>query len=234
MLTVDTLAEELLTDTLTAGGAGFTCTKILGTYTVYARLTDGEWVQTACTSLHDIQAATAQIRSLKERFPDLQIAYPQTVLSETESVTDGNQRTTVRKAEAVIDVPESFVQIHSGIALQQILHEKWQPQLDDLTARLEKRLKKHELRSAEMFDIRLPEPAAVFYVTADSAESLIWTIPYTGCGLYPLQWDGEICGMAITLAEALRGVFPAEQIRIQVKRDTPKKRCAVMLYSLED
>lgn len=234
MLLIDDLAEELLTEVLTAGGEGFTRTKILGTYTVYSRLTAGKWVQTACTSLQDIEHATAQMRKLKERFPDLQIAYPQTVLSDMESVADGSQRTTVRKAEAVITVPEAFVQIHGGIALQQILHEKWQPQLDDLTARIAGRLKKHELRSAEMFDIRLPEPAALFYVTADSAESAVWTIPYAACGLYPLQWDGEICGMAVTLAEALRGLFPAEQIRIQVKRDTPNKRCAVLLYSLED
>lgn len=230
----DDLAEELLTAALTAGGEGFTRTKILGTYTVYSRLTDGEWQQTGCTSLYNIEAAAAQVRKLKERFPDLRITYPQTVISETESGKKRDQRTTIRKAEAVIEVSEAFVQIHSGIALQQILHEKWQPQLDDLTERLEKRLKKHELRSAEMFDIRLPEPAAVFYVTADIAESMIWTIPFADCGLYPLQWDGEICGMAITLADALRGVFPAEQIRIQVKRDAPKKRCAVMLYSLED
>ena len=229
------LAEELLAAALTADGKGFTVTKTLGVYTTYARLTDNDtWEQTACTPRTEIEAATVPVRALKDRFPDIQITYPQTVISETQPIGDGSRRTTVRRAEAVITVPDSFVQIHSGAALQQILHEKWQPQLDELTAQIANRLKKHELRTAEMFGVRLPRPAAVWYVTADTAESEIWTIPFVRCGLYPLQWDGEICGMALVLAETLRNVFPAEKNRIQVKRDPAEKRCIVTLFRLED
>jgi hypothetical protein len=152
-----------------------------------------------------IEMNAAAVRMLGERYPDLKIKYPQTVVSEKTVMTGGQkQYFTETRTDAVIQAPDSFVQVHTGAAFRQLLTEEWNEQLSKLTEQIVKRLRRHELRTARMFGGN-PDAAAVhFRVTEDTAESDIWTVQLSHCGFYPLQWDGEICGMALLLAEKLK------------------------------
>ena len=77
------------------------------------------------------------------------------------------------------------------------------------------------------------EPVAEIRITAETAESEIWTILLEHCGFYPLQWDGEVCGMAILLQQSLSEAFSDETAalqRINLVRDAKQQCCTLTVY----
>ncbi|MBR4201711.1 MAG: hypothetical protein IKQ91_10670 [Oscillospiraceae bacterium] len=233
LFTADSLAAELLNETMLAEGRGFTITKTLGILQT-TRTGSGDPVPVQDVTRTEIEINAAAVRLLGERFPMLKITYPQTKLSEKSILTGQDPLIiTETRTDAVIIVPEEFVQIHCGTAFQKLLQTEWAAQLDDLTAQIVKRLRRHELRTAEMFSDQALSASAAFFLTEDTAESGIWTLPISRCGFLPLQWDGEICGMALLLADRLKMLLADEcgsMLEIAVRRDDAKKRCTVTLY----
>ena len=233
LLTTDALAAELLNETLFAGDSGFTMTKELGILQI-AQTGQEAPLPVDRNAQTQIEINASAVRMLGERFPMLHITYPQTVLSEKTDLTGTAPRSiTETRTDAVITVPEEFVQLHCGTAFRQLLLSEWTAQLDDLTAQLTKRLRRHELRTAEMFAGDALSASASFRVTEDVIESEIWTLPLSRCGFLPLQWDGEICGMALLLADRLKMLLAADcgsMLETAVRRDAAKKCCTVTLY----
>ncbi len=218
-LSTEGLAAELFSEAMRSDGKGFTLTKELGT------------LQSPGNTA-ELEMNAAAVRGLADRYPDLHITYPQTVLSDEEP--DDPDAFRPSRTDAVITVPDAFVEVHCGTAFQQIVQEKFQEPLKELTAQIAKRLQRHEMRTARLFD---KEPAASFRITAETAESEIWTVMLEHCGFYPLQWDGEVCGMALLLKQTLSGAFAdnSEEItEITAVRD-PKQKCCTLTvqYSMK-
>lgn len=214
-LSTEGLAAELLAEAMRADGKGFTITKTLGS-------TQPHGDHTA------LEMNTAAVRGLGDRYPDLLIDYPQTPHAEPDP--EQPDAFVPLHTDAVITVPETFVAVHCGTAFQQIVHEKYQEQLSDLTQQIVGRLRRHEIRTARMFGT---EPVAEIRITAETAESEIWTILLEHCGFYPLQWDGEVCGMAILLQQSLSEAFSDETAalqRINLVRDAKQQCCTLTVY----
>lgn len=233
-LTTEMLAAELFSEAISAKDSGFLLTKALGTV---ERGSDGNGEPLPMPhsdAQTQIEMNAAAVRMLGERYPDLKIKYPQTVISE-KTVMQGEQKQyfTETRTDAVIQVPDSFVQVHTGAAFRQLLAEEWQAQLAKLTEQIVKRLRRHELRTARMFGENPDAAAASFRVTEDTAESEIWTVQLSHCGFYPLQWDGEICGMALLLAEQMKAALAEDcgtLLETAVRRDPKRKCCTVVVY----
>ena len=209
--TTEELAAEIFSEMLRRNGEGFTLIREIGT--VHGQTGTEKLVENA-----------AVFRELADRFPDLKITYPQTVLSEENAIA---------RTDAVIQVPEPFSAHHCGTAFQQIMHDKWQPQLDELVAEIVGRLRKHEFKTARLFSMNPLAGSAAFRVTDETAESDIWTILLESCGLYPLQWDDEITGMALLLCDALKTALAEENreiLEITAERNPAEKCCTVTVY----
>ena len=234
MLTAQNLQKELLENAMRAEGKDFTITKQLG---VVESVADGDGnplPDRVPAERMNVQMNAAALRMLAEREPSLKITYPQTLLSKSTVQSGGATfNFTVTRTDAVIEVPASFVDLHCGIAFQQTLQEEWSSQLQDLTDRIAKRLRKHEMRTNLMFGENPNAAAAHFTVTRETCESGIWTVPLSRCGLYPLMWDGEICGMALLLASRLKSALADDcgtLLETDVRRDDAAKTCTVTLY----
>ena len=211
-LSTDELAAELFSEAMRAADKGFTLKKELGTV-----LQNGDTVS--------LEMNAAAIRGLADRFPGLSIKYPQTMLSEADP--DNPEAFRPSRTDAVITVPDDFVQTHCGTAFRQIVQDKFQEPLKELTEQIVRRLRKHEFKTARLFG---KEPAASFRITAETAESDIWTVMLEHCGFYPLQWDGEICGMALLLTQTLPEALSddrTEITEITAERDPKQKCCTV-------
>lgn len=229
-ISADALAAELLAESLNSE-QGFTITKTLGTVKT-RRAADGTmWV------LSDAEAADvsrAAVKMVQERFPELDIRFRGVTVSEAAVRTDDEEFTDIAtRTEAVIAVPDSFVQHHNGTHFRQILQDEWLPQLSDLTEHITARLRRHEIRTARMFGRNPLAAAASFRITEDTAESDIWTIPLARCGFYPLQWDSEICGMALLLAERIKEALTEDcgsMLETAVRRNHKNRHCTVYLY----
>lgn len=234
-LTTDQLMKELLAETLDTNGAGFTLKKMLGTVELRRNGNGEPLPETDASARTNVEMNAAAVRLLSERIPSLKITYPRTVLSET-AVVGQNDITyyTMMRTDAIIEVPEDFAQIHCGSAFQKLMNEEWSAQLADLTGQIAARLKKHELRTNRLFGKEDAKAAEVkFCVTAENIETDIWCIPLRRCGLYPLQWDGEICGMALLLKERLKEPLAeicGEVLEIAAARDNDQKLCTVTVY----
>lgn len=209
--TTEGLASEIFSEMIRRNGEGFTLIRELGTVT-------GQQGAEA------VVENAAVFRELADRFPDLKITYPQTVLSEEQALT---------RTDAIIQVPEPFSALHCGTAFQQIMHEKWQPQLDELTEEITRRLHRHEFKTARLFSANPLAGSAAFRVTDETVESDIWTILLESCGLYPLQWDDEITGMALLLCNALKTALAEENreiLEVAAERNPAEKCCTVTVY----
>ena len=237
-LTADALERELFSEILTAEDQGFTLTKQLGTVESETDTEGNLLFQPASEARIQIEANAAAVRLLGERYPALTIKYPQTVISEkTVRKDDTEQHFAETRTDAVIDVPEHFVQVHSGAAFRQLMEAEWTEQLTELTNQIAKRLRRHEMRTARMFGSNPDFASAVFRVTEDTAASDIWTVVLSNCGFYPLQWDGEICGMAMLLAQRLKEALAEDcgsLLKISLRREPAQKSCIVALnYSIK-
>lgn len=233
-LTADLLAEELFSEAMQAQDHGFTMTKTLGTVE-YRTDQDGNPLAEQNSSARTaVERNAAAVRLLTERFPSLQIKYPQTIVSEKTTMNDtATEHTTEIRTDAVIQVTDDFVQNHTGTAFRQLLETGWKEQLDQLLEQIVKRLRRYEMRTARMFQDDWRSLTASFRITEDMAESDIWTVLLTSCGFYPLQWDGEICGMAMLLAERLKTALADDcdtLLETSVRRDPKRKCCTVVLY----
>ena len=218
-LSTDGLAAELFSEAMRTNGKGFTLTKELGTLHAPGDTTE-------------LEMNAAAVRGLADRFPDLNITYPRTVLPGEEP--DDPDAFCPSRTDAVIIVPDAFVEVHCGTAFQQIVLEKYQEPLRELTAQIAKRLQRHEMKTTRLFG---KEPSASFRITAETAESGIWTVMLEHCGFYPLQWDGEVCGMALLLKQTISEAFAdcSEEItEITAVRD-PKQKCCTLTvqYSMK-
>ena len=233
-LTAQSLAAELLADLMTAEDQGFTIQKPLGSVEYSANEDGTPGKEQNPQARVDIETNAAAVRMLAERWPELKITYPQTVVSEKTVWTNGEpQHFTELRTDAVICVPELFVQVHSGASFRSLVQEEWRSQLTDLAEHITKRLRRHELRTARMFGPETDAGAAVFRVKEDTVESDIWRISLSQCGFYPLQWDGEICGMALLLAERLKETLAGDcgtMLETAVRRREEEKCCTVTVY----
>ena len=202
-LSTNALYEELFTLAKQSDGGDFTFTKEIGIAVTYRNQNDTPLPVKQLSP--DLEINAAAVRGLGERFPSLNISFPATVLSEEKTDEhDGMYNImTKTRTDAVIQVPAAFSEAHFGIAFQNMLRSDWQQQLTELTAQIAKRLQKHEMKTARLFGKNPDSAAVTFRVTAETAESDIWAILLERCGFYPLQWEGEICGMAKLLSELL-------------------------------
>ena len=233
-LTTESLIEELFSETITAEDQGFTMTKTLGAVTERTDADGNLQPDTNRNARTVIEMNAAAVRLLAARFPELKVTYPRTVVSETTVLAGGKEyHCTETRTDAVICVPESFVQVHTGAAFRQLVAAEWASQFTELTEQIVKRLRKHEMRTARLFGKNPESAAAVFRVTEDTVESEIWTVLLMHCGFYPLQWDGERCGMAMLLAERLREALKADcgsLLETAVRRNTREKCFTVTVY----
>ena len=155
-------------------------------------------------SLEPVQSAAAVFRKLAERCPELKITYPQKVISEKESEGERNVRVTERGTDAVIEVPEDFARLHGGFDFCELLRKDWKAQTDDLIEKVVKRLRKYELRTARLFGSAYDRTQIRLRIESEEIGTDIWRLRLEKCGLLPLQWDSEICGLAQLLRDALR------------------------------
>ncbi len=233
-LTTEMLRTELFSEVLAAKDQGFTMTKELGVIE-FRTDADGNPIQDMNrTARGEIAQNAAEVRKLAELYPDMKVTYPQTVVSEkTIRTDDTEQHFKATRTDAVICVPESFVQVHTGTAFRQLVQNEWTLQFTDLANQIAKRLRKHEMRTAKLFGENPEAAAAVIRVTEETVESEIWTLLLSHCGFYPLQWDGEICGMAILLAERLKEALAEDcgsMLETTVRRYAKEKYCTVTVY----
>ena len=236
MLTPEILLAELMTGVMSANGEGFTVTKELGTYQTRSERTEAGWRTVPDSSLQYINSATEAVREVGEQYPELEIRFPQRVLDEQQPVGQDDIRTSTMLANAEITVPAEFVQKHSGTAFRTLLADEWQSQTTELCSLIAKRLMKHEFRTARMFGTG-STVTAVLRITADTAETDIWVLPLESCGFFPLQWDGEICGLALHLSEKLRETLLSEcgeTLRIRAMRSEQKQLCLLTVSFEED
>ena len=202
--TTDQLAEELFTELIRQNGKGFTLTKQLGRVQGQA----------------NAEALIANAAAV----PDLKITYPRTVLSEAEDIS---------RTDAVICAPDSFAELHCGIAFQKLMQEKYQQQFEELTAQIVGRLRRHEFKTHRLFGVNPLAGTASFRITDETAESDIWTVLLENCGLYPLQWDSEVCGAALLLRDTLPAALAEdgrEILEISVQRMPAEKSCTLTVY----
>lgn len=233
-ISADLLMKELLAEAMLSGGNAFTIEKTLGTVESRRDENGNLLPDTDTAARTDVEINAAAVRLLAERVPSLKISYPGKVLAEQTVCTgDVTVYSTLTRTDALIEVPEDFVQVHCGISFQKLMQEGWSEQLGDLTAQIAERLKKHEMRTNRLFGKEDAASAAVsFRITSETAESDIWCIPLHKCGLYPLQWDGEVCGMALLLIERLKEALNGitDVLEIAAKRDEKQKLCTVTVY----
>ena len=232
MLTADALQTELMTRCLS--GKAFTLVKELGRYQTQSVREDAGWQETVTDppAMAQIQAAVSEVRQLAARFPQLHITYPQQLLSEQQPVGDENLRFALRRTNAVIEVPETFARFHGGCDFYALLQNEWQTQTDALTAAVCKRLRKREIRTAEMFGAQYDRTEIQLHICRTEVCTDIWQIALEDHGLYPLQWDSEICGMAQCLADALRAQLKedcGETLRISLRREEQAEQCLLLI-----
>ncbi len=231
VLTTEMLEEELRNRALQQSGAGFTVTKELGKVTVREGEDGSRTVIAGKAASEEIAQAADTIRALGKQIPELKITYPQTVLSEEQERRGDTSYTAITsRTDAVIEVPESLSAQYSGAEFRHLMTSEWSEQTEKLAAAIAANLRKHEFRTERMFGTDDNEAAAVFRVTAETAESDIWLLPIDRCGLYPLAWDQEICGLSVLLAQRLKESLAdacGELRSITVKRDPGQQCCLV-------
>ncbi|MCQ2407086.1 MAG: hypothetical protein MJ065_00975 [Oscillospiraceae bacterium] len=237
-LNAQALIAELLSRSLRADAEGFTMTKPLGVTTVSIRA-DGEPLPGSLHAAPEIEQNAAAVRIVAQEYPELKITYPQTVISECEDSQSGQDPHTVRRirTDAHIEVPSEFVRQHNGSDYQELIQKDAAAQLESLCTQICKKIRRHELRTAELFSAAADNLTASFRITEETVSSDIWMIPLSRYGFYPLLWDTEICGMAVLLSRRLTEIIPAArgtQERIAVTRDDAFQSCSVTIhYSLK-
>lgn len=232
-LSTEALCEELFTQAMQSDGSDFTITKVIGIAVTCRNQNDTPLPVKQLSPELEINAAA--VRGLGERFPSLNISYPATVLSEEKTEEhDGKYNImTKTRTDAVIHVPASFSESHCGISFQKILQSDWKQQLAELTAQIAKRLRKHEMKTARLFGKDPAAGAVTFRVTAETVESEIWAVTLESCGFYPLQWEGEVCGMAKLLSDHLPEPLAPdckEILAVKAKRLPEQQAYAVTVY----
>lgn len=237
-LNAQALITEILARSLSAETEGFSLTKPLGATTVAVK-PDGEPLPGSLRAEPEIEQNAAAIRLLIKQYPEMKVTYPQTLISEREEIHPDKTPYTVRKlrTDAVIQVPSEFVRQHNGIDYQELVQKDSGEQLEKLTGQICKKLRKHELRTAELYAEENDGLTMTFRINSETAESDIWMIPLSRYGFYPLLWDNEICGLAVLLSGRLGEVIPPErgtQKSISVIRDNESHCCSVTIrYSLK-
>ncbi|MCQ2416212.1 MAG: hypothetical protein MJ071_00165 [Oscillospiraceae bacterium] len=239
MLNTNSLSETILLKALSAEDDAFELTEVLGTVQVKEQQNEeGEWIQTEQTGITGVSQNADAVRGLRNRFPELKITYPQTILSEQTMLSETDTiRLITSETKAVIQVPKNFVEMHSGTAFRNIIQSKWQSQLETLVKETARRLERYEMKTARMFG-RTDEAFMILRVTEEYVETDIWALSFAQCELHPLQWDGEVCGMAMLLRDALQKEMAercGDTLQITIQRDTENKNCRIRLqYTQQD
>ena len=231
VLTTEMLEEEIRNRALQQNGAGFTVTKELGTVSVREGEDGSRVLVAGKAASEEIEHSAEAIRALGKQIPELKITYPQTVLSE-EKETRGDASYTVitSRTDAAIEVPESLSAQYSGAEFRRLMASDWSEQTGRLAAEIAANLQKYEFRTERLFGTDDNAATAVFRVTAETAESDIWLLPIDRCGLYPLAWDQEVCGLSVLLAQRLKESLAdacKELCSITVRRDPAQQSCLV-------
>lgn len=214
MLTADMLYAELMRGCL--DGKAFTFVRELGQCRTQTVETEDGTAETPLDSFQPIQDAVAAVKKMLERCPELKATYPQKTVSESYPDGENGPRITLRQTDAVIEVPEEFAAQHSGKSFVGLLEKDWAEQTDTLVQQIAKRLRRYEIRTAAMFSSAYDRTQITLTVAEEEIRSEIWTYPLEKCGLYPLQWDSEICGMAQFLRDRLDDVLKEDFDHSQV------------------
>ena len=230
-LTTEMLEEELRNRALQQNGAGFTVTKALGTVSVREGEDGSRELIAGRAASDEITQAAEAIRALGKQIPELKITFPQTVLSEEQERRGDTSYTVITsRTDAVIEVPESLSAQYSGAAFRKLMESEWQEQTGRLTAEIAANLRRYEFRTERLFGTDDNAATAVFRLTAETAESDIWLLPIDRCGLYPLAWDQEVCGLSVLLAQRLKDSLAEackELCSVTVRRDPAQQSCLV-------
>lgn len=197
------VGADLFHRCITADGEAFTIERKLGEYRqCFVKEEDG-WRCQQCSDLTAIRAATEQVRLFAGMYPELTVTYPNRILSDPRTESDCTTAWVLSAAMAVISVPAEFAAEHGGMRFLSLLKEEWKEQLGTLSLAVEKLLLRHEIRTAQLFGKDGVPDRVTVRIAADRIETAIWTLPLAKAGFYPLQWDGELCGMAKALGETL-------------------------------
>lgn len=208
MLTAETVRSDLMDRLLHADGGALRYAVSLGRYESYERLGSAGWEQAGCSVPPEIAEGAACFRALAKQYPELTVTYPSRVIS-TVVRQDGMARIRLRQNFAEVSVPADFSRVHGGEAFCGFLHENWSEQCAELTDLLAKRLRRHELRTQRMFGETHMQSVS-FTLDCEFVQSEIWNIGLERCGLYPLQWENEVFGMARLLRDDLAAALRAD------------------------
>lgn len=200
-MTADLLYAELMRGCL--DGKAFTFRKELGQYRTQTVETETGKAEAPLDPLDSIHAGAAEVKKMLERCPELKATYPQKILSEHTIKGGENRHITTRQTDAVIDVPDDFAVLHGGLSFCALLEDEWKEQTETLVKQIVKRLRRYEMRTAAMFGDEFDKTQINLKISGEEIATDIWRLPLERCGLYPLQWDSEICGIAQLLKKQL-------------------------------
>ncbi len=210
------VGADLFHRCITADGEAFTILRKLGEYRqCFVREDDG-WRCEQCSDLTAIRAATEQVRLFAGMYPELTVTYPNRTVSDQRTEPALAKAWVVSDAMAEIFVPAAFAAEHGGMRFLSLLKQDWQEQLSTLSLAVEKQLLRYEIRTAQLFGKDGVPDRVTLRIYADRVETAVWSLPIAKAGFYPLQWDGELCGMAKALGEYLSEALPCE---IHIRRE---------------
>lgn len=227
------LSTELFTRCITADSEALTIEKHLGLYRQRFVRTEDGWECNLRTDTTLIIHLTDQIRQFAALYPELKVTYPHKILSDERATTEKNEAWVESAALAVLEVPEAFVKKYSGSDFLALLKQDWSAQLSALADAVKERLLRHEIRTRQMFGGKAPCHHVQCEIAADAVCSAIWYLPLSAYGLYPLQGNAELCGMARALAEKL-GELLSCKASVYCRYDQTKCLHYAVHLSIED
>lgn len=197
------LSTELFTRCIAADNKALVIEKHLGRYRQRFVRTEDGWECAFRTDTTQIIRMTDQIRQFAALYPELKVSYPHKILNDARETVENHEAWVDSEALAVLEVPEAFVNQYSGSDFLVLLKQDWSVQVSALADAVAARLRRYEIRTRQMFGRRESSLHVQCEVTADAICSDIWHLPLSAHGLYPLQGNAELCGMARALAETL-------------------------------
>lgn len=206
----EALATELFTRCLRSEGEAFTISRYLGTYRQHFIRTESGWQCDRNPDTAPILHLTAQVRQFVEQYPDLSATYPHTITQDMRDTTPMNETWVISAAQAIITVPEDFVQKHNGSEYLEQLMQEQSAAVAALAEDIKGRLLRYEIRTAQMFSQYDTYLHISFAVQQNAITTDIWHLPLEKHNIAPLFTDDAQCAMARAMASALAELLHCE------------------------
>ena len=206
----DTLATELFTRCLHSDGTGFTICRYLGTYRQHFVRTESGWQCDRNPDTAPILHLTEQVRQFVAQFPALSATYPHKVTQDERSITPLEETWVISEAQAVITVPDGFVQKYDGSQYLEQLMQEQPAAIAALAEDIKQRLLRYEIRTAQMFSQYDTHLHICFAVQQDAVFTDIWHLPLEKYNIAPLFTEDAQCAVARATASALAELLHCE------------------------